>query len=176
MSISSEVTRITNAKAAIRTAIEGKGVTVPDGTKLDGMAALIEGIKAGGAKVGTGSFTVANDITGNNLLNIPHNLGVEPYFVAYRIVHLSGYLPVATVNKVVGCLSWKNVGIVHFCQESGKEYPISSWAAGQNYICTSGWKYYGANSTSLIIMKCSIDGTEFPVMAGDTFDWIAVGG
>ena len=48
MSISSEVTRITNAKADIRAAIEGKGVTVPDGTKLDGMAALIEGIEAGG--------------------------------------------------------------------------------------------------------------------------------
>lgn len=48
MSISSEVTRITNAKADIRAAIEGKGVTVPDGTKLDGMAALIESIEAGG--------------------------------------------------------------------------------------------------------------------------------
>ena len=42
MSIQSELTRLTNAKAAIKTAIEGKGVTVPDTTLLDGMAALIE--------------------------------------------------------------------------------------------------------------------------------------
>ena len=48
MSIQTELTRITNAKTAIKTAIEGKGVTVPSGTKLDGMAALIEAIEAGG--------------------------------------------------------------------------------------------------------------------------------
>ena len=42
MSIQTELTRLTTAKAAIRTAIEGKGVTVPSGTLLDGMAALIE--------------------------------------------------------------------------------------------------------------------------------------
>ena len=48
MSIQTELTRITNAKTAIKTAIEGKGVTVPSGTKLDGMAALIEAIQAGG--------------------------------------------------------------------------------------------------------------------------------
>ena len=69
MSIQTELTRITNAKAAIKTAIEGKGVTVPDGTLLDGMASLIEAIEAGGGGSGTGSgystgtYTVASDIT-----------------------------------------------------------------------------------------------------------------
>ena len=48
MSIQTELTRITNAKAAIKAAIEGKGVTVPDGTMLDGMASLIGEIQAGG--------------------------------------------------------------------------------------------------------------------------------
>ena len=55
MSIQTELTRITNAKAAIKTAVEGKGVTVPDGTLLDGMAALIDSIEAGG-----GSFDLSN--------------------------------------------------------------------------------------------------------------------
>ena len=55
MSIQTELTRITNAKAAIKTAIEGKGVTVPDGTLLDGMAALIDSIESGG-----GSFDLSN--------------------------------------------------------------------------------------------------------------------
>ena len=49
MSIQTELTRLTNAKAAIKTAIEGKGVTVPEATLLDGMAGLIESIEAGGA-------------------------------------------------------------------------------------------------------------------------------
>ena len=57
MSIQTELTRLTNAKAAIKTAIEGKGVTVPDTTLLDGMAALIESIEAGGGgNVVFGSF------------------------------------------------------------------------------------------------------------------------
>lgn len=49
MSVQSEITRMQNAKAAIKAAIEGKGVTVPDGTLLDGMASLIDSIEAGGA-------------------------------------------------------------------------------------------------------------------------------
>lgn len=60
MSIQTELTRITNAKAAIKTAIEGKGVTVPDGTLLDGMASLIESIEAGG---GNFDFSALNGAT-----------------------------------------------------------------------------------------------------------------
>ena len=56
MSIQTELTRLTNAKSAIKAAIEGKGVTVPDATLLDGMAALIESIEAGGG----GSFDLSN--------------------------------------------------------------------------------------------------------------------
>lgn len=74
MSIASDVTRIESAKAAIKAAIEGKGVTVPDATLLDGMAALIESIETGGGfdfssvLAGTmyaesGSYTVASDKT-----------------------------------------------------------------------------------------------------------------
>lgn len=65
MSIQTELTRLTNAKAAIQTAIEGKGVTVPSGTLLDGMAALIESIEAGGdSSIITGSViqTVKKDV------------------------------------------------------------------------------------------------------------------
>ena len=64
MSIQTELTRITNAKAAIKTAIEGKGVTVPSGTLLDGMASLIESIEAGGGgKFACGTITSANNIS-----------------------------------------------------------------------------------------------------------------
>ena len=56
MSIQTELSRIINAKAAIKAAIEGKGVTVPEATLLDGMASLIESIEAGGdSSIITGS-------------------------------------------------------------------------------------------------------------------------
>lgn len=61
MSIQTELTRITNAKAAIKTAIEGKGVTVPDGTMLDGMATLIESIQAGGGTT-YGAYIPSEDL------------------------------------------------------------------------------------------------------------------
>ena len=71
MSIQTELTRITNAKAAVKAAIEGKGVTVPDATLLDGMASLIESIEAGGADISpwldivTFSITPSEDLTGD---------------------------------------------------------------------------------------------------------------
>ena len=80
MSIQTELTRITNAKAAIKAAVEGKGVTVPNGTLLDGMASLIESIEAGGgAKIATGSFT--NISQGNYSTEITHGLGTIPKIV-----------------------------------------------------------------------------------------------
>lgn len=80
MSIQTELTRITNAKAAIKTAIEGKGVTVPDGTLLDGMASLIESIEAGGgAGIATGSFT--SIYSEQYYTEITHGLGTIPKMV-----------------------------------------------------------------------------------------------
>lgn len=64
MSIATEITRLTNAKAAIKTAIEGKGVTVPSSTKLDGYADLIGDIQTGGGATLTptaGDYPVVSD-------------------------------------------------------------------------------------------------------------------
>lgn len=44
MSIASEISRLQTAKAGLKTAIEGKGVTVPSATTLDGYAALVDEI------------------------------------------------------------------------------------------------------------------------------------
>lgn len=47
MSVQTEINRISSAKSAISTAIANKGVTVPSGTKIDGMATLIGQISTG---------------------------------------------------------------------------------------------------------------------------------
>ena len=75
--------------ASIVAAVEGKGVTVPDGTLLDGMARLIESIEAGGVNynstIVTGSFTLAErtEVPGrtwgsNNAFTFEHNAGFVP--------------------------------------------------------------------------------------------------
>ena len=83
MSIQTELTRITNAKSAIKTAIEGKGVTVPDGTLLDGMAALIESIEAGGGSGGKAYKIVSGYLSSTSTdtdgsFTLAHNLGCTP--------------------------------------------------------------------------------------------------
>lgn len=48
MSVNSEIERLQNAKSALKTSIEGKGVSVPAATKLDGYSALVDSIETGG--------------------------------------------------------------------------------------------------------------------------------
>ena len=61
----------------IATAISNKGVTVPDGTLIDGMAALIESIEAGSECV-RGTFSTTNSkFTGINITG----LGFKPSHV-----------------------------------------------------------------------------------------------
>ena len=90
VSIQTDLTRIKNAKAAIVAAIEGKGVTVPDGTLLDGMAALIESIEAGvgvGGNIVAGTYTPAS--TQTNRVTVTHNLGKKPTGVLFAKYHSS---------------------------------------------------------------------------------------
>ena len=95
MSIQTELTRLTNAKAAIQTAIEGKGVTVPSGTLLDGMAALIEAIEAGGSSdytpfelITMGTITPTED-TQNLAIPIPDNVGTNTLRAIWLIANNS---------------------------------------------------------------------------------------
>ena len=83
MSVQSEIARLENAKAAIKAAIEGKGVTVPDATLLDGMAALIDSIEAGGgeAELFSGTITPSEDST---KITIEHNIGVAPKLIVVK--------------------------------------------------------------------------------------------
>ena len=81
MSIQTELSRIINAKAAIKAAIEGKGVAVPEATLLDGMAALIESIEAGGSDYGpfskiiAGTYTPVEDMNAFNLPGVSYTNG-----------------------------------------------------------------------------------------------------
>lgn len=53
MSVATEITRLQNAKAALKSSIESKGVTVPSSTKLDGYPSLVDSIPTGGGGGGT---------------------------------------------------------------------------------------------------------------------------
>ena len=80
MSVQTELSRIINAKSAIKTAIEGKGVTVPEATLLDGMASLIESIEAGSGGSGNIAYGTITPVDASSHLEIVHGLGKIPDF------------------------------------------------------------------------------------------------
>ena len=86
MGVQTELTRIANAKSTIKEAIESKGVTVPDGTLLDGMGALIGSIEAGGGGVDTSQDTVTASVLAEGYT--AHNANGELIEgIAYPDVH-----------------------------------------------------------------------------------------
>lgn len=79
MSIQTQIDRLASAKAAIKTAIEGKGVTVADSANLDAFAALIDSIEAGGGGGGGFAYGLITpaDMKASQL-EIEHGLGTVP--------------------------------------------------------------------------------------------------
>ena len=81
MSIASEISRLQQAKADIKTAIENKGVTVPSDATLDDYANLVDSISGGGGGVDWES--IARGMTdGTTAFSIPSSVEVNP--LAYQ--------------------------------------------------------------------------------------------
>ena len=99
MSVQTEIGRLHDAKSAIAAAIADKGVTVPDGTKLDGMAELIAGIEAGGDEYkeslkGLIDRTAVNIVFPDDLTNIGD--------YSFRDCSYLGYISLPDGIKTIG--------------------------------------------------------------------------
>ena len=123
MSIQTELTRLTNAKAAIQTAIEGKGVTVPSGTLLDGMASLIESIEAGGdSSIITGSViqTVKKEslLIGMKYADVLSKLNVDSASNILGFVYLLEHAEFNNNSMVSMCVTG-NGGVIVYKDSKG---------------------------------------------------------
>lgn len=72
MTIANEITRINNAKAAIKQSIQNKGVTVSDTAKIDEYPALIDSISGGGGSVDAGYWPKFFELRTKNLTNLQY--------------------------------------------------------------------------------------------------------
>lgn len=175
MSIQTDLTRIKNAKAAIKAYIEGKGLTVPEGTLLDGMASMLESIEAGGGNFATGTFTTTDDITSNVVIN--HNLGVKPKFILVLCTNKGTY----TSSKP----NWLCFYYLYRYDSTfyGHKYqaPNSSTIGYYNATVsesgideTGGWHKVNVDETTFTLKQANISST-YGIGASKSFFWIAYG-
>lgn len=180
MSVQSEITRLANAKTALATAIEGKGVTVPEGTKLDGMAALVEAIEAGGGmNFVTGTFTTTDDITSN--IVITHDLGVKPklFFVACSVDIKGAYTSSNPKVMVFAYFMMRNDKTWYLCRYQNVDYSNSEY--DKDLVSNSGtgttglWSRFNIDETTVTLKQSKINST-YGIGASTDFFWIAYGG
>ena len=172
MSMQTDLTRIKNAKAAIKAYIEGNGLTVPEGTLLDGMASMLESIEAGSGmetifdkKWEYGSITPAENITANYVINFKNNY-------SYITGNEYGYFFMFCDGKTtIPNLSW---GWIAYTRKG----PNSAMVYGQ-YVNNKG----GNANASYIAVVGSLSSSNFEVnctsskmlCAGRTYNWIMIG-
>lgn len=193
MSIQTELTRITNAKSAIKTAIEGKGVTVPDGTLLDGMAALIGSIEAGGGgmKVEVFSLTPAEAMPygkyeiGETTITNPHFCvcfdGTQPESMNTDTQNNRGLMTYvgcdATLWGEIGSSYDKsNFGLVY--KKGVTEYTYTRYNYGNavrfnmtyganSFVVTNGKLYSDSSKTNLSAWRFEAGHTYYILLIGE---------
>ena len=178
MSIVTEISRIKSAKSAIAAAIAGKGVTVPDGTLIDGMAALIEAIDAGGGEMDTifghsfeyGSIIPNEDITSDYVIDFSHS-HPSPDQV-FDSAHYNFVMWCDTSEKNVQNLSW--LWLIY-----GRKGRNTLFTYGQ-YINSNGEianaSYSGVIGSAKYPYNFTIYCTSSKkLLAGRKYNWIVVG-
>ena len=96
MSLSSEITRLQNAKSALKTSIEAKGVPVSDSTLISGYSALVDQIPTGGGGGGNEDLInlIERDFTTFNIPSGTTKIG------SYAFNHCSKLASVTIPNSV----------------------------------------------------------------------------
>ena len=176
MSIQTELTRLTNAKAAIQTAIEGKGVTVPSGTLLDGMAALIESIEAGGGSetgsgYATGTYTVASDITMG--LDISKSLKIDTGLPEVKFFAFIKNLKAGSLSKYeLICGIWVYNNGAYYGIRSEKTSSSSSLYFSINTNNEQSGNYFYNEGNGVMSIKGMTSATK--IFAGTEYVWFAI--
>ena len=135
MSISSEITRISNAKTAIAESIANKGVTVPSGTKIDGMATLIDSIQTGGAAVQPSkALTVTSNGTTTITPDAPYE-AIKQVDLTVNVASGGGGGAGFNVTCPATATNWNNVASAYLLFSDGTQKPFTNYSSvsGQTF-------------------------------------------
>ena len=177
MSIQTELTRITNAKAAIKTAIEGKGVTVPDGTMLDGMASLIESIETGGGipgfKMMSGTYTPTENMTSNVDVYVSSTITASSSKISNIEKSLASFAFVAKTS-----LGYEIQYPTSFCNcyVFDNQLAINKASSSNSSKNDIGFThtYYKTGTNKYVIKVKLVCNSTYPLVAGQTYAWMLI--
>ena len=173
MSMQTDLTRIKNAKAAIKAYIEGNGLTVPEGTLLDGMASMLESIEAGSGNFATGTFTTTDDITSNVVIN--HNLGVKPKFMIVLCTYVSTYTG-SSANWLAFYYLYQYDSTFYghkYQAPSSSKVGFANGAVSESGIGKTGaWYKVNVDETTFTLKQANIS-SKYGIGASKSFFWIA---
>lgn len=164
MSIASEITRLQTAKADLKTAIEGKGVTVPSSATLDDYADLVDDIQTGGGGGGyfaEGTYTM---VSGSRTFSV--SVSFQPKFV-YAFV--SNW-------RELGHSSWRRAMIAGKMSGTYQSGELQSRYLNNSYSSTGTLPNAKAAtySNGTLTFDAGMGGTTgFP--DGATIEWFAAG-
>lgn len=162
MSIATDLTRLQTAKADLKTAIEGKGVTVPSATKIDGYADLVDAIQTGGggtdhlAELANNTLTTysSTEMTSTSEYEFYKKTALQSVYLPNLLViasncfqdctGLTGYLRFDSATNLNGS-SFKNTRVV------SAEFPKV------NYI---GWSESFRADTALELIRLGVSNTS----------------
>ena len=186
MSVQTQIDRISGAVSAALTALAEKGVTVPAGTKVDGLAALIAAIEAGGGGTGvqvvSGTFTPAEEIvlTYSDPYLLEHNSGFTPkMYVFWK----AGGSSDTTVTKFAAmlCLSKPTsagtktlfrifAGVSTYSSRNDAQISADSKSTAGKYSSVTDSNY---NSQYVpLFSSCNTTSQKSRLLAGETYCWL----
>lgn len=141
MSVASEINRLQTAKADLKTAIEGKGVTVPSSTKLDGYAALVDSIEAGGGD--DDNWYIVVDGAAKYIANR------DPYRSNWRVTYVRAISTFISQEPNINC----------WLEYKGEKYYVDSFSNGAQITKQgSPHHFYNGDYSAIIISNTATEG------------------
>ena len=162
MSINTELARIKGAKADLQSWVEKNGVTVPDGTLIDGLVELAKTVETGGvgSKMSAGTYTPTDDKAHKT---VPHMLGVIPTFAfvcllygghVYELIMLFQSELTRDIYHYYGNYVYQGTPLTSDASTEPRPYNIKAYGANESNISfgintsnTSGYTVFEAGNT-----------------------------
>lgn len=182
MSIATEIQRLQTAKADLKTAIEGKGVTVSASATLDAYADLVDAIETGGGGSGPrweliGSVELElseyTDTSTVEETNTGINVATTDYAYIMSIITCDAAITTSTEWGMTISLGGRYTSNGNYCSiANGGQKGASTLSKSAMVSATNGWGSYGVwipNNSSNIIVCRKAHASGCPLIRGGTY-------